>query len=740
MRTNHRPRSGSRSRLRPGAITLATLVAGCAAEPPSAPAPTDDDPATMTLRTYELQVMDPAVLEALAGAEVAFQGPITDAVGAQYIRLLGSRELAESIAGPGLVLRGVVPATGAAARDADFAAAAAAACPATMTCALPVGSPFFMKYGDITAEMAALDAASSSTTTAAIGNAFTTNTKIMAIQFGATEDFDATPTLYVLGTYHAREWIGTAVTLQLMRWIDEVKRFGTVDGAADPTLVHDLAYANVVLVPVVNPDGYERTRDSYPATRTWRGNTNTSSCSGGVDLNRNHTTGWGPPAPPTTGCAGINTQFRGTGPSSEPETKAIETLLTGTAFPNPQTPVAVISYHAYGDFVIYPEGYKEKTNSAGPKCHGAQGANCFNADFTVLRDLFGDTHSSLFVDRTSDPSIAFPYYRDHGRTLLYDTSGDVGVQAMYGPVPMEAISPELPSSCYGFLIECVADAESIIKQAAMDQLDVIRRVVARAPGLASTDIDEAYAPNAVGALSSGMWTREYLDAADADAARATFVKSVWQPVSTGSLTATIDGTNYSYARGRSAAQYDLYRLELAKEGLDPLCLPCEVSTTTGEGQSDTAVDCSGCIKLCDPDRLSAAGWEMHAGDRGGVPDCWWSPYKENGELVMPGGGLPADATHCHFTFSAEWGDVPSGGIAVERFTTFGWETVMTLRYQAPYPFAALDRLVSYAYEADNLFYAGQAPAFRFRMLGPMSDYKRLKIFDPVTYCRKGPLH
>ncbi len=724
MRTYHRSRSRSGLPLCHAAVTLATLVAGCAAEAPPEPAPVDGT-ATMTLRTYELEVTDPTVLEALAGAEVPFQGPVTDADGTQYIRVLGSQALAESVAGPGLVLRGLVTANGANARDTEFAAAAAD-CPDTMTCTLPTASQYFMKYGDITAEMAALDAASSSTSTISIGKSFTTNTDIMAIQFATTEGPAQSPTLYVLGTYHAREWIGAAVTLQLMRWVDEVKRFGTVDGVSDPDLVHDLAYAGIVLVPVVNPDGYERTRDSYPSNRLWRGTTNTSSCSGGVDLNRNHSTGWDPGAPPTLGCAGIHTQFRGKTAGSEPETEAVENLLAGNAFPNPQTPVAMISYHAYGDFVIYPEGYKEQTDSEGEKCHGATGANCFNADFTSLRDLFGDTHSSLFVDGTSDPSVAYPYYRDHGRTLLYDTSGDVGVQAMYGPVPMEAISPELPSSCYGFHIECVNDAESIIKETAMDQLNVIRRVLSKAPALASTDIDEAYAPNAVGALSSGMWTREYLASADADAARATFVKSVWQPISTGSLTATIDGTNYNYERGRSAAQYELYRLELAKEGLDPLCLPCEVTSTTGEGQGDGAVNCSGCIKLCDKDRLPASGWELFAGDRGGKPDCWWSPSKENGELLVPGGGLPAGATHCHFTFSAEWGEAPSGGIVLERFTTFGWETVMTLKYQTPYTSAALDRLVSYAFEADNLFYTGQATSFRF---------SRRSARSPRTPCR-----
>jgi hypothetical protein len=613
-------------------------------------------------------------------------------------------------------------------------------CSQPTTCSTPTTSNYFIGYDDIVAELEAMDGITAAVTLAEIGISYVDGRRIYGVQFGPLEEVSNPPTLYVLATYHAREWLTTAVSLQLARWLNELVTAGTIDGVPDFWLAQALTTTAIVIVPVVNPDGYEHSRNGF---RSWRGNRNTATCNLGVDLNRNHTTAWSEPAAGTT--SNCSETFRGSSAGSESETQAVEHLLTGGAFPKTQVPVALISYHAFADMIVYPDGYKQVADAEGPHCGLTNDNNCFNADFTVLRDLFGDTHSSLFVDDVSylPTVLEFPYYRDHGSTVLYGVSGDVNLHATYGPTPILAITPELPSACYGFGIECDPRADDVVLGTAADQLRVIRRVMPAASELASSNPSTAYGPKNVGTFSSGLWTREYRGANSAQAARATFVKSVFLPASSGSLTAQIGQDAYTYDRGRRGAQYELYSLTLANEPeLNAMCLPCEISTSTTTGESvDVAVNCSGCIDLCDPDRLSASGWELRTGTRGGAADCWWTATAANGVLVVPTSGAPQDASHCHMTFSVEWGPLTGSQIYIERQTSTGWETVMTARYEQPYNggFFPSDRLLSYAFEANNLLGSGLVPAFRFRVDGAAPASETVRIFDPVVYCRLGAL-
>jgi hypothetical protein len=712
---------------------LAIAASACSSTPTGLPDgvdPTDRDVAMQ----IELAVTDSASFEALAAQELTFQGPLTDASGERYIVMFMTGAEAASLESVGFQIRGIArPAS-----TADGVIAHAITCPTVPPCPSnpPPTTSYFMDYDDIRAELAQMDADSDAIRTVSIGQTQVDKVDIAATSFGPAAGHDNSPTLYVLATHHAREWIGTGVALQLARWLYEVQTNGTVDGVADPALAAALIDNAVVIVPVANPDGYRLTRNG---DRLQRGNANVADCGNGVDLNRNHTTTWDPPSPHADMCDAFES-FRGTSRASEAETQAIELLLQGGAFPASQDPVGLISYHSFADFVVYPDGWKEVEDTEGPQCRTADGDNCFNPDFTIIRDLFGDTHSSLFVDNVSLLNgQAFPYYRDHARTLLYPASGEAGAHANYGPVPMLAISPELPSNCYGFRVECSPDADEIIRRTAADQLDVIRRIIERAPGLRDTNVATAYAPSAVGKLSSGMWTREYgppplyteLEA------RATFVKSVFLPASTGSLTAKIDGVSYAYRRGRKGAQYELFRLPLEDASLDPLCLPCEIISDPDTDQIDGAIDCEGCVKLCDPDRLVASGWSLKQDTRGGKDDCYWVPSGTDGTLEVPGGNVPfTHTTHCHLTFSAEWEFMSGQSIVVERDTASGWEPLLAQPYESPYNTSfPPTQMVSYAYEADNFISAGTVPAFRFRVDG--SPPTGVKIFDPVIYCRGG---
>lgn len=144
------------------------------------------------------------------------------------------------------------------------------------------------------------------------------------------------PTVLVLGTQHAREWLSPMVTLCIAEHL-----------AAGDTGVDVLERLQFVFVPVVNPDGYVY---SWEADRFWRANRRPG---GGVDLNRNWATMWG------LGTGGPGTQtYPGTAAFSEPETAAIVGLA------DDHEVVVFVDYHSPVNLVLIPFAF---TSDPGPR-------------------------------------------------------------------------------------------------------------------------------------------------------------------------------------------------------------------------------------------------------------------------------------------------------------------------------------------------------------------------------------
>ncbi|MEM6291538.1 MAG: M14 family metallopeptidase [Myxococcota bacterium] len=143
------------------------------------------------------------------------------------------------------------------------------------------------------------------------------------------------PVFFINGGQHAREWIAIAATTcvadRLVREADTER----VDGL--------LSQLRVVVVPVVNPDGYVY---SWEEDRYWRKNRPPPN---GVDLNRNFGTAWGGIGASANPEAG---NFHGEGPFSEPEAQAMRDLAEGFG-----TLLAHLDVHAYGELVLYPWGF-----------------------------------------------------------------------------------------------------------------------------------------------------------------------------------------------------------------------------------------------------------------------------------------------------------------------------------------------------------------------------------------------
>lgn len=152
---------------------------------------------------------------------------------------------------------------------------------------------------------------------------------------------EAEPNVFIMGCHHAREWISVEMPLLFAQYL--LENYPTNAGVR-----RAVEGAQVYILPIVNPDGLEFSIHYY---RMWRKNRryNGDFC-WGVDVNRNYGYKWGyddigsSPSP-------ISEAYRGADPFSEPETRAIKAFL----IENP--PVGALSYHNYGQQILYPWGY-----------------------------------------------------------------------------------------------------------------------------------------------------------------------------------------------------------------------------------------------------------------------------------------------------------------------------------------------------------------------------------------------
>ena len=147
------------------------------------------------------------------------------------------------------------------------------------------------------------------------------------------------PIILWTGCQHAREWISPmTVTYMADRLVSLYDTDARVHAILDQ--------AEIIIVPVVNPDGYAYTWQSS-STRLWRKNRRGGY---GVDLNRNWGYQWG-----GVGSSGSTSSetYRGTAPFSEPETAAVRDYAIALG----DRLISHIDYHSYSQLVLWPFGY-----------------------------------------------------------------------------------------------------------------------------------------------------------------------------------------------------------------------------------------------------------------------------------------------------------------------------------------------------------------------------------------------
>ncbi|XP_037785114.1 carboxypeptidase B-like [Penaeus monodon] len=147
------------------------------------------------------------------------------------------------------------------------------------------------------------------------------------------------PVIFVDGGMHAREWASPAAALFLVGHLLE-----------SPTLTRDVEWR---IIPVLNPDGYVYTWTTDRMWRKNRGATRSVLCTG-VDINRNFDYHWGESGSSKQPCSSI---YQGMTASSEPETNALISAVLEVK----RRVKAYVSLHAYGQYILYPWGYRRTT-------------------------------------------------------------------------------------------------------------------------------------------------------------------------------------------------------------------------------------------------------------------------------------------------------------------------------------------------------------------------------------------
>ncbi|MFF8828872.1 M14 family zinc carboxypeptidase [Streptomyces sp. NPDC015131] len=226
---------------------------------------------------------------------------------------------------------------------------------------------------------------------------------------GRTRDGARPATLY-LSNQHAREWITPEMNRRLLHHY--LAGYGK-----DSRITRIVDTTELWFVLSANPDGYDHTH-ADPANRQWRKNLRDNNGDGrpgpgdGVDLNRNFSYKWGYDNEGSSPDPADET-YRGTGPMSEPETRALDAFQKRIGFQYG------INYHSAAQLLLYGVGWQVATDTP---------------DDVALTALAGTPGKS-----------AVPGYRPQVSSELYTTNGEADGHAA-NVNGMQMFTPEM-STC-----------------------------------------------------------------------------------------------------------------------------------------------------------------------------------------------------------------------------------------------------------------------------------------------------
>ena len=284
---------------------------------------------------------------------------------------------------------------------------------------------------------------------------------------------DGRPTYVQIGAHHANEWPGAEAPMEF--GLELVKNYlrddkYLMDRPFDPRLHRIVREARTLVIPVLNPDGFDVSRQSelygggLPQKRKNCRPTGggpyfqclaraTVAGDLGVDPNRNWGLEWGGPGTSSNTSSG---NYSGPGPFSEPETEGIRRLLRD------RQAAVLVTNHTSGRVLMRPPGTTRNgpTPDEGlmkPIGDAMGAAAAYTSQYSY--NLYNTTGSTS--DYTYRGLGVFPYTPEIGSGAShppyttgfipeYDTRGQGGLREAYTIAGLAAIDPEQHSIITGF--------------------------------------------------------------------------------------------------------------------------------------------------------------------------------------------------------------------------------------------------------------------------------------------------
>ncbi len=242
----------------------------------------------------------------------------------------------------------------------------------------------------------------------AICDVFTIGTSVegrpiyaIKISDNVTLDETGETELLYMGNHHARELMSVEIPLMFAEHL--LTNYGT-----DPVVTAHIDGKEIFFVPMVNPDGHVYVESNHvgDSGSWWRKNRRDNGDGTlGVDLNRNYGFEWGYDdigSSPTTSAP----TYRGSGPFSEPETQVIRDFTNTREF------TICLSYHSYGELLIYPWGYIAENTvdhrtflKLGELLTETNGYRAGNSASDILYVVNGDTDDWAYGEQATKNKI-----------------------------------------------------------------------------------------------------------------------------------------------------------------------------------------------------------------------------------------------------------------------------------------------------------------------------------------------
>ncbi|MEA3512662.1 MAG: M14 family zinc carboxypeptidase [Campylobacterota bacterium] len=147
------------------------------------------------------------------------------------------------------------------------------------------------------------------------------------------ENADLKPAMLYTGTVHAREWIGNELAASFIEYLLQ-------NHSSNPKVLKTLTKNTLYIVPCLNPDGFEYSKNHFSFWRKNRRDNGDGTY--GVDLNRNFSVGYQKSSDTSSNV------YSGPNPFSEPETAAMKNFVD-----NKSNITIALDYHSQGN-VFFP--------------------------------------------------------------------------------------------------------------------------------------------------------------------------------------------------------------------------------------------------------------------------------------------------------------------------------------------------------------------------------------------------